>query len=479
MTTIRLQDDRDTRWVGANFREDEDHSAATTTLLERINATTIPVLLRGTNTPLSSFIGELLALEKIARLGGDVLSTQRLATEVLKILRTQRMLEEMVEKLDFLMKRRGQSKQVQSAMVAECALAVADPDLSEQQKTEALEKLVHATEGKIHVELDHARFTIELGKIVEREGRRREVFDMLQGIQVETITNMPRAEKLNCLNDQIRLSLELGELHLTPIISRKISYRAFLKPETKEAKLKYFELMRQYYASRHQYFLMGRCWFETMETTDVEEDKLSALSHAAVAWLASPHLSAKEIDDAAEFTAFHPSTKVESRDAALARLGQIRRLANELEHINDLVKAFTSVELIRVKVEPLLKDLCANHPFLTSFPDRQRDLYCRCSEHDLLVVAKYYNRAPIGRLARLVGLDSTQVEMFLMDLVTQGMTHAKIDRVDGIVVFQKEKDPSATVNEWNKGTERCTELIDRAAHLVVKERMIHNMPLSR
>ena len=59
----------DNEWKGASFKQDEDHSAEATKLLDRINATTIPVLLRSSNAKISDIVSELLELEKVASLG--------------------------------------------------------------------------------------------------------------------------------------------------------------------------------------------------------------------------------------------------------------------------------------------------------------------------------------------------------------------------------------------------------------------------
>jgi 26S proteasome regulatory subunit N5 len=477
-------------WSGASFKKIEDHTEATKTLLEKINATTVPVLLRGTNQTVTELVEELLALEKVARLGGDVLNTQKLAVETIRIYRTQNEVEKMIDLVDSLMKRRAQTKQVQSAMVAEAsvALAVASSSsdesasgasqLSDVERFTLLTKLAVVTEGRIHVELEHARFVAQLAVIAIREGRKREAADMLAQLQVETITNMPRLEKLGCLCDQIELSLELGDIIKTPMISRKVNYRALNRPDTIAIKIRYFTLMRRYYQQKDQHLLEARCWYEEFLTTTNDDGKITALSNLAVMSLIAEHQSVKEVDDAAECVAFSPATLLADRNKALSVLLSIKRMEHELTAIHTVVAAFSGVALIRTKIAQELEVLCAHHPMLAEFPDRQIHFRNRASEHDLLVVATYYTRVRLDRLSKLVGLTPEHTERFVMTLVADKTLYAKMDRLEGLIVFQRQLNCADVVKEWNTNVERCVNLVDRAAHLVVKERMLHNLPLA-
>ncbi|CUF16078.1 proteasome regulatory non-ATPase subunit, putative [Bodo saltans] len=478
-------------WSGASFKKIEDHTEATKVLLEKINATTVPVLLRGTNQTVTDLVEELLALEKIARLGGDVLNTQKLAVETIRIYRTQNEVEKMIDLVDSLMKRRAQTKQVQSAMVAEASVALAtatssssqdetagSSSLSDVERFTLLTKLSVVTEGRIHVELEHARFVAQLAVIAIGEGRKREAADMLAQLQVETITNMPRLEKLGCLCDQIELSLELGDVIKTPMISRKVNYRALNRPDTVAIKIRYFTLMRRYYQQKEQHLLEARCWYEEFLTTPNDDDKITALSNLAIMSLIAEHQSAKEVDDAAECVAFAPATLLADRKTALSVLLSIKRMEHELSSIHSIVTAFSGAGLIRTKIATELQVLCANHPMLGEFPARQTHFYNRASEHDLLVVATYYTRVRLDRLSKLVGLSPDHTERFVMTLVADKSLYAKMDRLEGLIVFQRQLNCADVVKEWNANVEKCVGLVDRAAHLVVKERMLHNLPLA-
>ncbi|KAH9597634.1 Proteasome component (PCI) domain [Trypanosoma melophagium] len=467
-------------WRGASFKQQEDHSEATNALLERINADTIPVVMRATNKSLDDIVGELLALEKVARLAGDGISTKRLVVEVIRVYRAHGDCAKMLDMLEMLMRKRGQTKQAQSAMIAECAVLLSDGSLPQERRREVLERIVHVTESKIHVELEHVRFAIDLAKLMEAEGQKRAACDLLDGLHIETITNMPRVEKLEALNRHIRLCLELEDYEHTPLVSRRINYRALARPETLAAKLTYFDLMRCYYAQRRSYFNVARCWYETYLAETSEEKRLAALSSMAVHYLIAEHAPANALEDLAECTAFSPATRFADRTAAIRGIAtRLQHALEEVPQLHFLLREFTSIALIRERVAAEVAQLCATHTELAAHPDRQELLRSRCSEHDLLVIARFYTRLPLQRLAQLVGLTPEHTEEFLMMMVAAKTLYAKMDRVDGLVVFEAAKNAAEVINGWNAAVERSVGLLDKASHLIVKERMLHNMALAR
>lgn len=523
----------DAEWKGASWKQEEDFTKETDELLSRVNADLLPVLLRSTNAGIEEVAAEILVLEKKARLGGDTLSTSRLAVEILKMFRVQGQIKEMLEKLEYLVKRRGQMKQVQSAMITECAKCLVDIDVSnasedekKSRRNELLTQLVHLTEGKIHVELEHARFAVQLSKIVESEGRRKEAVDMLGELHVETITNMPRVEKLSIILDELRLTLELDDLEKAPLVSRKFTYRALGKKDSTELKERYFFLMADYYSRKRQYLMMARCAHEvyltaigadvnkpiaeaakitsaltaTKKKHDAEEDEdedtaaaaatssaaatpalspeqnakaIESLSNCAVLTMISEHLSEQAADDQGECAAFSPLSQQKNRLNWLAELEQNRLLQDGAPQVHSLVKSFNSLDLVRHEVLPQARDLSQQHALLSSNADRVAELNHRLSEHDILVIAKVFTRIKISKLAELVSLTEEQCEQFIMSMVNIKVLYAKIDRLDGVISFERKKSAAEEVEEWNSTVAHMMGLVDRISHFIVKERMVH------
>jgi PCI domain len=55
----------------------------------------------------------------------------------------------------------------------------------------------------------------------------------------------------------------------------------------------------------------------------------------------------------------------------------------------------------------------------------------RVTEHNILVLCKYYSRVRFSRLAQLLDLSEADAESRLSDMVVSGAVHAKIDRPAG------------------------------------------------
>lgn len=490
-------------WKSASWKQEEDHSDAAAAALEKVNATTVPVLLLSSADPLETLLEELLAVEKKARFGGDTLSTQRCAVEVVKILRTLGKHDQMMDSLSVLMKKRGQMKQVQSAMLNEAAEALNAPELTREAKLTLLQRLKHEAEGKLHVELEHARYTMQLANmLVDRQpsesadahhANKRLASDMLHGVQVETITNMPRLEKIESVLMQLQLALDLEDSNRTQMLSRKMNPRALAKPDTREHKVRYFKLMAQHYERQQAFFVMARCWHEIFLAIPNPEDapaasqaneddanavafggttRTEALSNTIVLVLLAGHATPKEIDDLAECTAFSKQSSQTDRTAWLKVLADSRDVENDCPSLHRLVKSFVDVELLRQQLHGTIEALAAEHPMLKGREERRLALHERLSEHDVMVASKYYKRVRLARLAALVGLTDEATEAFIMKLVSSDAIYAKIDRIDGVVVFERQANPVDVAKRWNGSVERMATLVDRACHLVAKERML-------
>lgn len=84
----------------------------------------------------------------------------------------------------------------------------------------------------------------------------------------------------------------------------------------------------------------------------------------------------------------------------------------------------------------------------------------RVTEHNILVVAKYYSRIRMERLAMLLDLPAADSEKHLSDMVVAGHVTAKIDRPAGVRPPLRDLScPAASLSSTvASGTSRCTGL---------------------
>lgn len=76
-------------------------------------------------------------------------------------------------------------------------------------------------------------------------------------------------------------------------------------------------------------------------------------------------------------------------------------------------------------------------------------------------------------LCRLFALQES--EEFLSNLVVNKTIFAKVDRLAGIINFQRPKDPNNLLNDWSQKLNSLMALVNKTTHLIAKEEMIHNL----
>jgi len=145
----------------------------------------------------------------------------------------------------------------------------------------------------------------------------------------------------------------------------------------------------------------------------------------------------------------------------------------------NIITLFLTPEVMNLShVENSYKEELARLP---PFADKEeatslwKDLSLRIIEHNLRVIAQYYNRIRTTRLSQLLCLDINETERHLSRLVVSGSVFAKIDRPHGIISFKKAEQPSDTLNTWNSDIENLLGLLENTCHLIHRENMVHKL----
>jgi len=102
-----------------------------------------------------------------------------------------------------------------------------------------------------------------------------------------------------------------------------------------------------------------------------------------------------------------------------------------------------------------------------------QDLRNRVVEHNIRVIALYYTRLTLKRMAELLALSENETEDFLSSMVVKGAVEAKTDRLEGVVNFHKSKNPNEQLNEWSHDISTLMSLVQKTTHLINKEEMVH------
>jgi 26S proteasome regulatory subunit N5 len=182
----------------------------------------------------------------------------------------------------------------------------------------------------------------------------------------------------------------------------------------------------------------------------------------------------------------------------------------EMKTYEELLKKFTTYEIIRWDElsETYAEEIAKHFTAGTNNSNQQKqeetnvattkleDLQSRVIEHNLFVVAKYYNRISLTRLSELLCLTVDEAETRLSKSVCSKKVHAKIDRPNGIATFKKVNDvasadgkdggdslsssetaPDQLLNSWVNNVDSLLAALDKAGNLINKEAMTHKVSL--
>lgn len=79
------------------------------------------------------------------------------------------------------------------------------------------------------------------------------------------------------------------------------------------------------------------------------------------------------------------------------------------------------------------------------------------------------------RLTELLDLSAKETELFLSKLVVSKTIYARIDRVDGMVTFNKPRTSNEIVDNWSNDVNELLKSVAESMHLISKEEMVHTI----
>ncbi|ESO07161.1 hypothetical protein HELRODRAFT_185452 [Helobdella robusta] len=417
------------------------------------------------NGKLEEAIDTLFVLEKQTRTGADAISTGKILVTIARICYEAKRFDLLNEHIMTMIKKRGQLKQAVTKMVQEVFTYIDKID-DMPTKLKLIDALRTVTTGKIYVENERARLSLILSKIREDEGNITEAAAVLQELQVETFGTMEKQEKVNFILEQMRLCLLKKDYVRAQIVSKKINVKYFEEKDTHEQKLKFYKLMIELDSHEGSYLSICKHYLAVYNTPVIKEDPIKrdeVLTCVALYLILSPH---------------------DNEQHDLIHRIQQDPIIEELPYVKDLLQLFTTTELMRWKalVDEYESKLRDSFPAIQIFDrkseagnKRWKDFKSRLVEHNIRVMASYYTRITICRMAELLDLSCDEAEEFLSTSVVSKTIEARIDRLDGVVCFRRSKEPNDLLNDWSHNINQLMDLINKTTHLITKEEMVHKL----
>ena len=476
-----------------------------------------PSCLRQPEAELAPALSRLLALEKRTRLAADAFSTAKVAVAILELLFATRSWSLLNDHISLLSKRRAQLQRVQEAVV-QTAVAFVPQTPDDEVKRRLIETLRAVSAGKMFVELERARLTRSLAAMEEAAGRQAAAAELMQEVAVETIGTMEAKEKLDFLLEQLRLCLAKRDYVRCEIIAKKVDVKALKEGrELQQEKLRYHRLMLSYHLHFGNYFDVAQAYQQMYLTPAVQADAEQwrrVLRKLVLYSVLSPFDS--ELSD---FTA-----RV-SEDKQLQQLPEYRALLTDYlgqeiiawplspQQQKEILSndAFTDAEealdgsggsamdlssssssssspASAPPSEPATAASGSDSVTVHNGAQRLSDFHKRVVQHNMRVIAAYYDRISSQRFASLLQLKAEAAESFLSELVSSGQLQVKIDRPRGEIVFVRggagaaggaaaetaasgSGGSSGAIAELTSNVDALLQIIETTCHLINKEIM--------
>jgi len=407
----------------------------------------------------------LMALEKQTRSGADTHSTGRVLVTIVQLCFEAKDWNQLNEKIIDIVKKRAQLKQAVAKMVTECCTFLdKTPDKPTMMKL--IDTLRTVTEGKIYVENERSRLTHRLAMIHEKDGNVTEAAKIMQELQVETYGSMERKEKVEMILEQMRLCLAVQDFIRALIISKKISTRFFEDAKYADLKLKFYGYLIELGQHEGDYLDICKNNRQVHDTSIIQED------------------ATKKIQTMKNVVLYVCLAKYDNEQSDLIHRIESEKLLEEIPKYKAVVEKFTTNEIISQAAfcdsfEKELRDgvegSLATDVFSRNEVGEKRwtDLKARIVEHNIRMMAKYYTKIRLTRMAKLLALTEAQTEDCLSEMVVAGTVSAKTDRLEGIIDFTELQDPLENLNSWSSNTNKLMDLVMKATHLINKEEMVH------
>lgn len=288
--------------------------------------------------------------------------------------------------------------------------------------------------------------------------------EIIQEVQIETYGSIDKKEKLDYILYQIWIMLIKKDYVRMFIISKKIDPPHLNEAGLEEQKVKYYNLMVQYYLHEKLHMDIARAYkiiYDTLKDNDNLEEKMHMKKTAFenfILYLALSYYSNEKVDFLNIANKFYKK---------------------ELEAdptLNDLIKGLLNNEIIPLDSSKLLQHVGGYVPFQKEVEESElhfKSLERGIIHHNLKVVEKYYTRITLDRLATLNNIEKTTVEEEISVLVCDGLLRAKIDRISGIVDFRRQMQPHDYMNDWSGDVKSLLNLVEETCHLINREHVIH------
>eukprot|EP00708_Paratrimastix_pyriformis_P002657 GAFH01001408.1.p1 GENE.GAFH01001408.1~~GAFH01001408.1.p1 ORF type:complete len:480 (-),score=205.07 GAFH01001408.1:202-1641(-) len=376
-------------------------------------------------------------------------------------------------------------------------------------KVNLIKTLTAVTAGKMELENQHIQLVRVHAQTLEEHNQLKEAADILNELQIETVGALTAEERTLFVLEQLRVTLDAEQWILAPLLARKVN-----KSTLGDNQEKYYRLLIRLHQHEHSYLDIARDYLSIVTalrgpqpapaaaTAAPKEPHEATATATSAAPAPAPATAPKPVDKAAVLENLQLAALYGllapydiEQNQLLIRLAQDETLQKEVPLLKMVVDVFLADEIIRWSsfapaVQPAMMSTAVFAPQPDEAPAaattttaaataqpptsaRWEEFHQRVTDHDIRVIAKFYDRIHIAHFAELLDLTPEVAEQALAKLVTDHVVFARIDRPKGLVTFTRERQPADVLNEWSNDLSGVLAKVERVTRLIEKERMVH------
>jgi len=417
-------------------------------------------------TPFVKEIEDLLVKEREARLNNDYTASSRILLEIVQLAFDLREYDALTELIALLSKKRGQPKKAMIDMIQRCMTFIYNMP-TEDHKACYIQNLKDVCEKKIYLEVEYARCCLLLVKQNEDEQKIEKAAKILQDVQVETYGSMDKREKLEFILYQMKIMLKKKDYLRTLIVSRKINQKNLGDKGIEDLKILFYSYLILYHTHENNYFENAMCYkviYDTLKQNAESAEKISRTIDFNFL------LDMKSLlENYILYLVLDTYNPTQMRYLSALETEYEQELMDNPELLG-VVRAFLSQELISIDSHSygvMHLDIFSGN--VENTEGHRKDLKKQLIQHNLRVIAKYYDRISLSRMSQLIGCHQDLTEKQLCESINKKLISAKIDRVQSTVYFKHQRNENTILNEWRSDIHQILDLVDHTCNLINRE----------
>lgn len=358
-----------------------------------------------------------------------------------------------------IVKRHGQFRLAIQKLIQQC-IPYTKEIININDRISFINVLLTVTQGKMYLEYERACLTMEKCRIFEFEKKNlKKAAEIVEDLQVETFRSIKRKEKTEYILEQLRLFLSTKDpknfIH-AKILTNHIGIKTL--KSFPDLALKFYRLNTEIYFKEKEFLKMAKTLLdlENLSQNDLKNKK-SLLKEAVMACILSKH------------------TKEQHKLLLFLKKNE---LIQSMVECRELLKRFTTFELIRWPDDPKLEKFVEKFTFSTKFYDNQKlnTLFeHRIVQHNIRTISQYYTQIEMKQLAKFLRVNIYKMEKFLSAMIVSGELFASIDRLSEVISFKKKQAPEKNVDQWNLQINKLIHIVEATSHQINRETMLQKV----